>query len=122
MQKLKKIPDAELEIMMVIWEASESVNSDFIMQHLHKNWAKPTLLNLLSRLCDRGFLSCEKNGRINMYSSLIAKEEYVQAESENFLKKMHYNSVTGFIASLYGGKSISKNDLKELKKFIEEAE
>lgn len=119
---IKRLPDAELEIMMVIWEARKSVTSDYIMEKLHKDWAKPTLLNLLSRLCEREFLDCKKDGRINIYTSKVAQEDYLQAESKNFLQKLYHNSLTSLVASLYSGNGISKDDLEELKQFIEEAE
>lgn len=119
---MKKIPDSELEVMMAIWDAGESVTSDDIMKRLKKHWAKTTLLNFLSRLCDRGFLRCHKKGRRNVYEALVNKEDYLRNESKNFFRKMHRNSITSLVASLYGGNSITKEDLKELKRFIEGAE
>jgi len=52
---IKKLPDSELEIMMIIWNADEKVTSDYIMVKLDKTWQKTTVLNFLIRLCDRGF-------------------------------------------------------------------
>lgn len=122
MKTLSKIPDSEFEIMMVIWDANMSVTSDYIMDRLDKDWAKPTLLNLLSRLCERGFLECTKDGRLNVYTAKVEKDDYLELESKNFLKKMHHNSLTSLVASLYSGEVVTKDDLEELKKFIEEAE
>ncbi len=121
MKNLSKIPDSELEIMMVIWDANMSVTSDYIMDRLNKNWAKPTLLNLLGRLCERGFLECTKSGRFNVYTSKVAKDDYLELASRNFLKKLHHNSLTSLVASLYSGEGVTKEDLEELRKFIEEA-
>ena len=122
MNDMKKLPDSELEIMMIIWDAKEKVTSDYIMDRINKDWLKTTVLNFLTRLCDRGFLKCHKEGRFNIYESQVDKEDYLQRESKSFLKKMHHNSITSLIATLYDGNSISKDDLEELKKFIEEAE
>ena len=122
MVDMKKIPDSELEIMMVIWDADEKVTSDYIMDNLNKAWLKTTVLNFLTRLCDRGFLKFHKEGRFNIYESLVDKEDYLQKESKSFLQKMHHNSLTSLVAALYDGDSISKKDLEELKKFIKEAE
>ena len=122
MKTLSKIPDSEFEIMMVIWDANMSVTSDYIMDRLNKDWAKPTLLNLLSRLCERGFLECTKDGRLNVYTAKVEKDDYLELESKNFLRKMHHNSLTSLVASLYSGEGVTKDDLEELKKFIEEAE
>lgn len=120
--KNKKLPEAELEIMLVIWDTEGPVTSDYIMERLDKDWTKPTLLNLLTRLCGRGFLRCEKEGRHNLYYVLTPREDYVQEASGNLLQKLHHNSLTSLVATLYDGQKVSKEDLAALKRFIEEAE
>lgn len=122
MRMTKKLPEAELEIMLVIWDGQQPVTSESIMERLDKDWTRPTLLKLLTRLCDRGFLRCDKEGRHNVYSVLVPREDYVQDASSNFLQKLHHNSLTSLVASLYDGQKVSKADLEELKHFIEEAE
>ncbi len=122
MKTTKKLPEAELEIMLVVWDAEAAVTSDYIMERLHKDWTKPTLLKLLTRLTERGFLRCDKEGRHNLYTVLVPREDYVQEASGTFLQKLHHNSLTSLVASLYDGQKVSKADLEELKRFIEEAE
>ncbi|MBP3360030.1 MAG: BlaI/MecI/CopY family transcriptional regulator [Clostridia bacterium] len=122
MNDIKRIPDSELEIMMIIWEAGQSVSADYIMDRIDKTWTKTTLLNFLTRLCSRGFLDCSKEGRRNLYTPIVDKEVYLQKESKSFLNRLYHNSLTGLVASLYDGKSVSKEDLAELKRYIEEAE
>ena len=121
MGDVKRLPDAELEVMMIIWNAEDTVTSDYIMERIHKDWVKTTVLNLLTRLCDRGFLKCTKVGKHNTYTAIVDKDEYLKVESKNFLKKLHNNSLTSFVATLYSVNDISKDDLEDLKKFIEEA-
>ena len=122
--ELQRLPEAELEIMMIVWEAEGSVNSDYIMEKLKgvKEWKRTTLLNLLTRLCGRGYLDCKKEGKINVYTPLIKEKDYLDNASRSFFEKLHKNSLTSLIASLYDTKSVSKEDLEELEKFIKEAE
>lgn len=122
--ELQKLPEAELEIMLIIWEAGESVNSDYIMDKLKgvKAWKRTTLLNLLTRLSGRGYLECKKEGKINFYTPLISEKEYLEYESKSFFSKLHKGSLTSLIASLYDSQSVSKEDLEELEAFIKEAE
>ena len=122
MKTTKKLPEAELEIMLVVWDAEAAGTSDNIMERLHMDWTKPTLLKLLTRLTERGFLRCDKEGRHNLYTVLVPREDYVQEASGTFLQKLHHNSLTSLVASLYDGRKVSKADLEELKRFIEEAE
>ncbi len=119
---MKKLPQSELEIMLIIWDAQQGVTSDYIMERLDKTWVKPTVLNFLSRLCERGFLSYAKEGRYNVYVPCIEKEAYLQSESRSFLERLHQNSIGSLLASLYDGKKVSQKDLEALKRFIEEAE
>lgn len=121
MAELKKLPDAEFEIMKAVWDCSSTVNSGAIMSLLvNKNWKAQTVLTLLGRLVDRGFLRTEKHGKERTYFPLIDEETYLQFETDNFLSRFHNNSFASLVNSLYQGKSLSENDLQELRTWIEE--
>lgn len=122
MENIKRLPDSELEIMMIVWEANQTVSSAYIMEKLEgeKSWVNTTVLNFLSRLVDRGFLEVTKHGRFNYYTPLIYEDEYLQKESKSFLERLHRNSLKSLVASLYDGDAISKDDLEELSKYVEE--
>ena len=116
---MKKIPDSELEIMMVIWDAPQEVTSDYIIERLNKTWAKPTVLNFLSRLCERGYLECEKRGRHNYYRPTVGIDEYRKSALGDFMARLFHNSPSSLIASLWDGGAISDSEREELKRFIE---
>jgi len=119
---IARLPDAELEIMKVIWESKSEVTSAQISAGLQgkKDWATTTILNFLARLVERGFLTVRRLGKTNVYTPLIDEETYLESESKSFLKRLHGNSFKSLIASLYGGGEISKNDMAQLKAFIDE--
>ncbi len=121
MKDNKKLPEAELKVMFALWDANDTVTSEYVAEKLNNTWAKPTLLNLLNRLIDRGFVKCEKNGKLNYYTALIKKDDYLKKESISFLENLHKNSLMSLLTSLYDGKKFSKEEIEELKKFIEEA-
>ena len=116
---MKKIPDSELEIMMLIWDAPDAVTSDYIMERIDKDWAKPTVLNFLSRLCERGYLECEKQGRQNFYRPKIGVEEYRKSALGDFIARLYHNSPVSLVASLWDGGAISKEEREELRDYIE---
>lgn len=116
-----RIPDSELEIMMVIWEADGPVNTDYILERLNdKDWTRQTLLKLLSRLEERGFVTYYKDGKYKMYSPRVRREKYLKEESKSFLRRMHFGSVTNLVATLYNGNALSESDLAELEAYIKE--
>ena len=117
---MKRLPESELEIMMIIWEYKRPVNRMEIEERLKKDIAAPTILSFLNRLETKGFVSVEKIGKINWYTPLIKEEEYLQKESRNILQKMYQNSLKNFVTALYDGDGLTSQEMEELKAFIEE--
>lgn len=120
----KRLPDAELEIMLIIWNTEEPVTSTYVLERLEgqRKWGLPTLMTVLSRLTEKGFLTCEKQGRNNFYRATINEDEYKQNESKSLLEKLYGRSFKNLVTSLYKGNSINKEDLAELRRFIDEIE
>ena len=59
---IKKLPDAELEVMQAIWSCESPVKRseiDEILKQSHP-MAQTTLLTLLTRLADKGFIEIIK--------------------------------------------------------------
>ena len=119
---IPRLPDAELEVMKLVWKYGENTTSAMINEGLkgYKEWNPTTVLTFLSRLADKGFVSIEKKGKANYYTPLIEEARYVESESKSFLKRLHDNSIKSLFVALYSGKEISKKDLEELKQFVEE--
>ena len=115
---MKKLPEAELDIMMCLWEAGESVQRNYFNKHF--DWADSTILTLLSRLIDKGFIVCTKNGNKNVYTALITKEDYLKVENRSFLHKLHKGSLKHFVASLVDADSLTENDIDDLEKLLNE--
>lgn len=118
---MKRLPDAEQELMMIIWELEEPVTRADIEAKLDraKEVVPSTILTLLSRLDKRGFLRTQKQGKVNVYYPLVKKEDYLSTESRNVLKNLFQNSLTNFAAAAYDGGTISKEELEELRRFID---
>lgn len=117
---MKKLPDAELELMMIIWDAKEPISRLEITEKLgdSRDVVPSTTLSLLSRLEERGFVAREKRGKINYYSPLVEKEPYLKETGKSILKKMFGGSLSNFAAALYMGEELSDNDIEELQQFI----
>lgn len=117
---MKKISDTELDIMMLVWEAGKAVTADDILAEVEENrWKKTSVLTFLSRLTDKGYLRCEKDGKRNSYEPLISYQEFTKAESKNVLEKMYQNSLKNFVAALYDGDGLGKKDIAELKEYLD---
>lgn len=119
------LPNSELEIMLIVWDANSPVTRPYIEKHLEgkKAWGSTTILKFLSRLVSKGFLSCEPmaSGKMNLYTALISENDYLSFESNSVIGRLCGRSVTSLVANLYKNKSISDSDLEQLQKFLNEA-
>ncbi|WP_027091523.1 BlaI/MecI/CopY family transcriptional regulator [Cohnella thermotolerans] len=122
MKKLKKLPEAEFEIMRVVWANEPPITTAMVMDQLgnERRWKAPTVISLMLRLVERGFLRTEKQGKERTYFPLIGKEEYLALETEHFMKQYHENSFLSFVNTLYNGKQLSEKELDDLLKWAKE--
>ena len=120
----KRLPDAELEIMKVIWHSKTPISTSevkkIIDEETDNEWTQQTLQTLLNRLIAKGYLEKDKRGKEYIYTPIAKEKDYVEYESEQFLKKMHGNSVVGLMKALFDSRKISEDDIKELEKILEE--
>ena len=112
---MKKLPESEQEIMMIVWEYAEPVSRFQIEEKLNveKNIAPSTILTLLTRL------EKVKNGKSNLYVPLVEKENYIGTVGKNMLDKMFQGSLAKFASSLYDGEKLSSKEVKQLQEFID---
>ena len=120
---VQQLSDAELEIMKIVWGNSEKVSLfPYIMNGLAekgKPCQKNTLIVLLSRLIDKGFLSAKKVGRRNEYTTLISEMEYQTAQTKKFMDKIYEGSVKGLVSNLILGDLLTDEEYEELKRLLE---
>jgi len=122
MAVIKRLPDAEFEIMKVIWDSTPPVTTVQIMEKLEsgKDWKPQTVLTMLVRLIEKGFLSSERVGRERNYTPAITEQDYMQIETGDFMKRYSGNSVGSLVKTLYDGRNLSEEDLWELREWLEE--
>ncbi|MBS4189765.1 BlaI/MecI/CopY family transcriptional regulator [Bacillus sp. FJAT-49705] len=122
METIKRLPDAEFEIMRVVWENEPPITTAMIMVKIgnERKWKPPTLLTLMSRLVERGFLQTEKKGKERTYYPLISKEDYLELETGKFMEQYHENSFLSFVNTLYNTKKPTERELDELLKWAKE--
>ena len=93
MKDIKRLPDAELEVMQAVWALEPPVTAAAVQQRVSHAWKATSVLTFLSRLCDKGFLQCSKEGRQNCYTPLITRQDYLQRESASFVRRLCGGSV-----------------------------
>ena len=120
---IRRLPDAELEVMQAIWECEEPVSRadiDVILKDTHP-MALTTLLTLLTRLSEKGFIRIEKEGRSSRYYPLVSKQEYLAQQSNRFLQKLCGGNLSVYASALCDS-GLTKEELAELRSILEKEE
>jgi len=122
-KQIRRLPDSELEIMQVVWQKEPPVSRIEIEETIKGDHtlAATTILTLLTRLCEKGFLQMEKQGRANVYTPLVSQKEYLASECRSLLDKLYGGSIKTFANALCDS-GISKEELIELRKLLEKQE
>ena len=102
--------EAELEIMQILWSTRQPQTAREILAQLQgkRPWALSTLMTALARLGEKGFVSCDRSTRTNLYTPKVSARAY-QAQA---------GSLPSLVASLYDSQAIGKEDLEELKAYL----
>ena len=115
---LQQVSDFELELMKIIWENGGTALYAEIVEKLDSkgmSTTKNTIISLLLRLIEKGFLKTNKIGRRNRYTALVSEAEYQASQTETFLDKIYEGDAKGLISTLIQKELISADDYEELK-------
>lgn len=115
----KKISDAELEILEVLWEAGEALNANEIRLRLNvkKDWERTTILTLIRRLLDKGVIVQEKR-EVYYYMPCVERSDYVKEETKSFLNKFFKGNARNLAAALIEDEDLSREDIEELRAYF----
>ena len=120
---IRRLPDSELEVMQAVWSCEAPAARIEIEHMLYQShpMAMTTLLTLLTRLSEKGFLTIEKNGRRSYYTPCISKEDYLASQSKRFFEKLCGGNLSTFANALCDS-GLSKEELAELRSLLERNE
>jgi BlaI family penicillinase repressor len=117
---IQQISESELVLMKIIWNNGGTALYSHIMEELERDsneWKKNTVLTLLSRLVEKGFLRTAKIGRRNEYKAVVAESEYQAAQTQNFLDRVYGGNVRGLVSTLLQQDILSEEEMKEIEAF-----
>ena len=118
-----QISEAESVVMEVLWERSP-IGAEEVVAALAdaQQWQEATIKTLLNRLLNKGAIHAEKDGRRYLYSPLLKREDWLTRESKGLLDRLFGGRVAPLVAHFSEHRKLSRKDIAELKKLIEDLE
>lgn len=119
-ETIRRLPDAELEVMQAVWACEPPVartDIETIVRQTHP-MAVTTLLTLLTRLVEKKFLSVAKEERRSLYTPLVTRHDYLASQSRRFIDKVCGGSLSAFASALCDS-GLKEEELRQLRDLLE---
>ena len=100
----------------IVW-ANEPLGSGELVKICDKelNWKKPTTYTVLRKLCEKGLLKNEDG----IVTSLISKEQFYAAKSEQIVEDSYAGSLPAFVAAFISNKKLTAKEAEEIQQMID---
>lgn len=111
--------EAETQLARIIWEQEPIASGQLVKLAAERlNWKKSTTYTVLRKICENGIFQNEQA----VVTSRISQEEYTRMKGEQYLEENYNGSLPGFVAAFLKKKKLSRREIEELSKMIEEYE
>ena len=112
-----QMTEAEFKFAELIWK-EEPVGSGELVKLCREEfgWKKSTTYTFIKKLCEQGILQNEQA----VVTSCIDRERYLQQQGEEFVAKTFEGSLPKMIAAFIERKRLSRAQIEEIEKMIED--
>lgn len=119
---MNQITESELEVMKVLWKLNSATSAQIIEKlENQSDWKPKTIQTLITRLVAKEAIEVDKtNKKLYIYYPRISEEQYKSYANDSFLKKIYNGSINMMLSSFIKDKKLSKEDINDLKKLLEE--
>jgi len=121
--KTPKPTDAEIEILHVLWEHGE-----LTVRQVHEYLARTkqsqytTTLKQLQVMTEKGLVVRDESERSHVYRAAVARDRVQRQFTVHLLDRVFGGSARGMLMQVLGSKKVSKAELGELRRMIDEFE
>lgn len=119
MRKLPQISEAEFEIMKVVWKHAP-ISTNEITEQLTQTttWSPKTIQTLIKRLVNKRALTYVKQSRMFVYTPLVDEKEYINHESNSFLKRYYDGDITAMLSAYIKNGELSEAEIDSLRSLL----
>ena len=112
-----KVFESEYRFCLLLWE-HEPIKSTELAKicEAELGWKKATTYTVIKRLSERNVIKSENA----VITSLVSKSEVQTAEIDDMVEKTFAGSIPDFLAAFAKSKKLSKKEIQEIQKLIDD--
>lgn len=122
-KKAIKPTEKELEILQIMWE-KDAISVKEVHEALggDKENGYTTILKLMQIMYEKGLVSRQKSGKLHLYKATSSLETTRQQMLDKMIETVFKGSAAQLVMSALGNQKSSREDLKEIKEYLQKLE
>ena len=113
------LTNAEEQIMKLLWKLDKAFIRDLLNEFPDPKPATTTVITLLKRMIDKGFVSYRQCGNSREYYPMVKKSDYFSDHINVLIKDFFNNSTTQFASFFTNETDMSPQELEELRDIVD---
>jgi predicted transcriptional regulator len=114
-----QLTNAEEQIMKLLWKLEKGFIRDLLNEFPEPKPATTTVVTLLKRMIDKGFVSYRQFGNSREYYPLVRKADYFSNQFNGIIKDFFNNSTSQFASFFTKEADLTPDQLKELRDIVD---
>ena len=114
------ISESESLVMDILWTRAPQTADEIVAAlSARTEWQESTIKTFLNRLLKKGVVRAEYEGRRYLYSPVLQRADWVDAQSRSVLDRLFGGRVAPLVAHFSERQALSRDDIAELRKLID---
>lgn len=111
--------DREVEVMEVLWERGSATVAE-VRDALEDEMAYTTVLTVLRRLEEKGYVTHQEEGRAHRYHPAIERLAARESALERLTRRLFRGSTELLLTHLVSGKKLSQSEIRRLREMLDD--
>lgn len=116
---MNQLTKAEEQLMQFLWEKRKAFTKDLLEAYPEPKPASTTVITLLKRMQEKGFVGFKEYGKSREYYPLVEKEKYFSKQVGEMIRGFFNDSALQFASFFTEKTNMSEKELEELRKIID---
>ena len=111
--------DREVEVMQVLWERGSATVAE-VREALEDEMAYTTVLTVLRRLEEKGYVTHEEEGRAHRYLPAIEPQAARESALERLVSRLFHGSPEMLLTHLVSSRKLSPEERRRLRELVDD--
>lgn len=119
MSEIRDLPQAEFEVMDVLWQSGEATVKEVrAALGSDRKLAYTTVATLLNRLRDKGYVEAEERNFAYVFRPLIQREQVIRRKLDDLVKRLFGGDVAPLAAYIAENRNLSPEQIAALEEMV----